>query len=196
MRIKNSEHAATAWRVQEIAPDFELHDAWQLPAAGGPNDFETFLRVWRGLELGQTSGSGASGFLFRLRERLGRWFGWDDETNTLPIPGCTERSLCERLPADLPAIAERGPGPFLPVFQTEDEFAAEISNGTVHAILQLGWRARPDGTYGGSLGVYVKTRGWFGRVYMAAIAPFRHLIVYPALLRRVDRAWARRKAAT
>jgi hypothetical protein len=39
------------------------------------------------------------------------------------------------------------------------------------------------------LGVYVKPRGWFGPLYMAAIAPFRHYIVYPALMRQIGRAW-------
>jgi len=29
-------------------------------------------------------------------------------------------------------------------------------------------------------------------LYMAAIAPFRRLVVYPAIIRRVQRAWAER----
>ncbi|MFD0656964.1 DUF2867 domain-containing protein [Thermocatellispora tengchongensis] len=36
---------------------------------------------------------------------------------------------------------------------------------------------------------------WFGRLYMAAIAPFRHLIVYPALTRQWERAWRDRAGA-
>ena len=35
----------------------------------------------------------------------------------------------------------------------------------------------------------VKTNGLFGRLYMAAIKPFRYLIVYPALTRQWERAW-------
>lgn len=31
--------------------------------------------------------------LFNLRARLGQWFGWDKDTNVLPIPGSTEASL-------------------------------------------------------------------------------------------------------
>ena len=42
------------------------------------------------------------------------------------------------------------------------------------------------------MGVYVKPRGRFGALYMRAIAPFRHWIVYPALLRQIGRAWERR----
>jgi hypothetical protein len=37
------------------------------------------------------------------------------------------------------------------------------------------------------MAVYVKPRGRFGRPYMAFIAPFRHWVVYPALLRQIER---------
>jgi hypothetical protein len=35
----------------------------------------------------------------------------------------------------------------------------------------------------------VKPNGRFGTAYMAAIRPFRHLIVYPAMLRGIEREW-------
>ena len=38
----------------------------------------------------------------------------------------------------------------------------------------------------------VKPNGLFGRLYMAAIKPFRYLIVYPALTRQWERAWRNR----
>lgn len=38
----------------------------------------------------------------------------------------------------------------------------------------------------------VQPDGPFGRLYMAGIAPFRHLIVYPALTRQWERAWRER----
>jgi hypothetical protein len=44
------------------------------------------------------------------------------------------------------------------------------------------------------MAVLVKPNGLFGRGYMAAIRPFRHLIVYPPLIREIEREW--RKAAT
>jgi Protein of unknown function (DUF2867) len=39
------------------------------------------------------------------------------------------------------------------------------------------------------MAVYVKPRGRFGEQYMAFIAPFRHWVVYPALLRQIERKW-------
>jgi hypothetical protein len=40
--------------------------------------------------------------------------------------------------------------------------------------------------------VYVKPASWLTPVYMALIEPFRRLIVYPAMLARVRRAWIAR----
>ena len=48
------------------------------------------------------------------------------------------------------------------------------------------------GRYQGQLAVYVKPRGRLGKQYMAFIAPFRHWVVYPALLRQIERAWQAR----
>ena len=42
------------------------------------------------------------------------------------------------------------------------------------------------------LGVFVQPVHRFTRLYMAAIAPFRHLVVYPALIRTMQRGWAER----
>ena len=60
--------------------------------------------------------------------------------------------------------------------------------------MHLGWvdqgDGRPDGRrYQGRLAVLVKPRGRLGEVYMALIKPFRHAIVYPALLRQIERSW-------
>ena len=50
------------------------------------------------------------------------------------------------------------------------------------------WRIReiaPDFT--------VEDVGLLGKGYMALIAPFRHWVVYPALLRQIERAWLARR---
>jgi hypothetical protein len=39
------------------------------------------------------------------------------------------------------------------------------------------------------MAVYVKPNGLLGSVYMAAIRPFRHLIVYPPLMQQIERDW-------
>jgi hypothetical protein len=133
--------------------------------------------------------SGLTRALFRVRYQLGAWFGWDDAARQLPIPGCTETTLRQRLPADLRGSAtglDLSQASFTPLYRTGSEWAAELSNGTVHAVLHLAWVEQGKDRYRGQMGVYVKPRGKPGATYMALIRPFRHLIVYPALIRQFD----------
>jgi hypothetical protein len=44
----------------------------------------------------------------------------------------------------------------------------------------------------GQMAVLVKPNGLLGTGYMAAIRPFRHLIVYPAMMRQIERTWRAR----
>jgi hypothetical protein len=189
MRLPNSAHEAHAWRIGEIAPDFRLEDAWALPVEGDLQDFATLLDVVSSLDLSRGD-SRATRALFRIRWRLGELLGWDSPRDALPVPGNTEASLLDRLPEDLRGTAtEAGSSPFTPLFRTDVEWAGELSNRTVHGVMQLGWVETAAGRYQGQMAVYVKPRGRLGTVYMAAIAPFRHLVVYPALLREIERAW-------
>ncbi len=190
MRIPCAQHAAGGWRIAEIAPDFELIDAWALPVSGRLEELGALEDVFQWLDPAADGESRLSAQLFALRWRLGRWFGWDDHASALPIPGCRELSLRERLPPDLAnaGAAEDGQR-FRLVYRTPTEWAREISNGTVHAVMHVGWVLQADGSYHAQLGVYVKPRGRLGPLYMAAIGPFRHYIVYPALMRQIKRAW-------
>jgi uncharacterized protein DUF2867 len=197
MRLPNSAHEAHPWRISEIASDFALLDVWALPVRGGRDDFEAFLEVMSSIDP-TGSPSAAARALFRLRFALGALFGWDDDARKRPIPDCEETSLRARLPKDLHATATtpRPAGRFLPLYRTNDEWAAEISNDTVHAIMHLAWVGNGEGSYRPQMAVYVKPRGVLGDLYMALIGPFRHWIVYPALMRQIRRAWeARSKTA-
>lgn len=50
---------------------------------------------------------------------------------------------------------------------------------------------RPD-LWRAQMAVLVRANGRLGRAHMAFINPFRHLIVYPAMPRNMERQWARR----
>lgn len=197
-RLPNSAHEAHPWVISQIAPDFKLLDVWALPVDGGPGDFSEFLEMMAAIDP-VNGNNNLSGALFRIRLRLGEWLGWDDASQKLPIPGCQETTLRERLPSELRGSAtgfginptmQQAAGGFTPVYRTSDEAAAELSNGTVHGVLHLGWVERGQGHYGAQMGVYVKPRGRLGGPYLKLIEPFRHLIVYPALMRQIERAWA------
>ncbi len=186
MRLPNTAHTSRRWRIHEIAPDFELEDVWELPTPGGPNDFP---RLVRQIASGDPSdGSSRAGrALWAIRWKVGELFGWDGPDAGL---GSRVPTLRDRLPADL---REAPSGPDFPHFNSlyllDDEWAAEIANRTVHGVMHIGWV--PDGTggYRGQMAVMVKPNGPFGAAYMAAIMPFRHLIVYPPLMREIGREW-------
>jgi Protein of unknown function (DUF2867) len=196
MRLPNSEHEALRWRIAEITPDFRLEDVWALPAQGSAEDFGALLEVMASLDPAHGE-STATRLLFSIRYRLGGWFGWDDATRQLAIPGDAETTLSARLPGDLRDTAtnlDRSSYGFRPLYRTDDEWAAEVSNRTVHGVMHLAWVETGDGRYQGRMAVYVKPRGRFGAAYMALIRPFRHRVVYPALMRQIERAWNARLA--
>lgn len=196
MRLPNTAHEVHPWAIARIAPDFKLLDVWGLPAEGCLDDFDTLLEIMASLDPANR-GSRATRALFSLRHRLGGWLGWDDATRRRPVPGRTETTLSARLPEDLRGTATRpdlSSTSFTPLYRTENEWAAELSNDTVHAIMHLAWIDQGEGLYRGQMGVYIKPRGRFGATYMALIGPFRHLIVYPATMRQIERAWEARPA--
>jgi hypothetical protein len=203
MRLPNSAHESGPWRIREIAPDFILEDAWALPAHGGAKDFQRLLDRTVSSDPANAK-SRPTRLLWRLRDRLGSWFGLGrvsasiddgggDVAGKLPIPGTNETTLADRLPDDLRNTAadlQFDSLPFAPLYRTDVEFAAEVSNQTMHGVMHLAWVDQGDGRYQGRMAVYVKPRGPLGRGYMALIRPFRHWVVYPALMRQMEREWS------
>jgi len=63
-----------------------------------------------------------------------------------------------------------------------------VSNETVHGVLHLGRVLEPSGRHRDQLAILVNPNGVLGEVYLAAIRPFRRLIVYPAMMRRIELA--------
>jgi hypothetical protein len=66
----------------------------------------------------------------------------------------------------------------------------------MHGVLHVGWVPDGGGGYRGQMAVLVKRNGLLGAAYMAAIAPFRHRIVYPRMLRELGRRWRARSGAS
>jgi hypothetical protein len=185
-------HRARPWRVHALAHDFSIEDVWTFDLGRrAPSDVREFLHcfwaVFHDFE---------KGWLSRTRLRVGRALRWDDHEFALPIPGCTETSVSARLddrdrakslaPADAPSPVAT------PIVKTVYVFAGEalfeFSNDTVHALLHV---ALADAAHA-SLTVYVRLRGVFSRLYMAAIWPARHLLLYPAMIRSLESRWRAR----
>lgn len=194
MRLPNTAHTSNPWRIHALIPDFRLEDVWALPAWGGPADFPELVE---GFARGSSSRSPSflTRTLFSIRWKVGELLGWDDHDGGV---GSRVRTLRERLPDDLRG-APSGPDfdalPFTSLYLLEDEFAAEVANKTMHGVLHLGWVPDGSGGYRGQMAVLVKTNGLLGDAYMAAIRPFRHAIVYPALMRQIEHDWRAHSAS-
>lgn len=193
MRLPISAHYSQPWRIHGIADEFRVEDVWALPTPGDAGDFRLLVDVLASYDPGHSS-SLAVRCLFALRWRVGELLRWDAPSAGL---GARVSPLRDRLPDDL----RRGPSgpmsdefPFAPLYLTEREWALEMANQTVHGVLHLGWVPDGDDGYRGQMAVLVKRNGPLGAAYMAAIAPFRYLVVYPTMMRDLDREWRKRTA--
>jgi hypothetical protein len=206
-------HRARPWRVHTLAPDFEMVVLCEVPLGADPargETFDEFLRIFltagatrwpvyrlRPTSLGDAVHAGllaGTVALFQLRWFLGWLFGLDAD-RTMPIPGTRENRVRARLTAadrahDTGVLPARVGGAFEPVYAFADEALMEIANKTIHGLLHLSWVATKGGRRSVVLAVYVKSRGWQSRAYLALIRPFRHLVVYRAWIAHLTRTWA------
>ncbi|HEY2438200.1 MAG TPA: DUF2867 domain-containing protein [Solirubrobacteraceae bacterium] len=189
MRLPDAAHTSLPWRIHELVPDFRLEDVWALPTPGGSEDFPRLVQTVASFDPSR-SAFAAVRLLFAIRWKIGELLGWDEEDGAVTA---TARSLRQRLPPDLrETTAPNFTGaPFASLYLTHDEWAAEIANRTIHGVLHIGWVRNGDG-YRGQMAVLVKPSGLLGESYMTAIKPFRHLIVYPAMMRELERIWRTR----
>ena len=191
MKLPDAAHTSQRWRIHKLTPDFTLEDVWALNTPGGRDEFSRLASEFFAGDFPRDAPVLVR-LLWAARLRLGSLLGWDNADDGL---GHRVSTLRDRLPPDLRA-APTDPGfdirPFSLIYETEDEWAAELANQTVHAVLHLGWV--PDGasSYRGQLAVLVKPNGLLGVAYLAMIKPLRYLVVYPALLRGLERRWRAR----
>ena len=184
--LATAEHTRQPWRIHEIAKDFRVLDVWALPTPGGQDDFPRLVRLMTDFDPAETSVVVRA--LFAIRWTLGRMFGLDDQETGL---GARVGSLRDRLPSDLAdPPSDLDAHLFTPLYLTHNELALEMANQTVHGLMHIGWVAEETGGYRGQMAVLVKPNGALGAAYLTAIAPFRHLLVYPLMLRDIGRAWS------
>jgi hypothetical protein len=187
-RLPNTAHSAQPWRIHELTRDFRLEDVWEFQGRGEPDDFPRLVEMIASQDPARSS-SAIVRALFAIRWKLGDLLGWDDPETGL---GNRVSTLRDRLPPDLRDGAS-GPSfdalPFNSLYLTDDEWAAEAANQTMHGVMHIG--RVPDGTGGFRvrMAVLVKPNGLLGKAYMLAIRPFRHLIVYPPMLREGAARW-------
>ena len=189
MRIDPGEFRARPLRVHALLHDVPLEDVWaiRLPGGGAGRTIQDVRTVFiAAVEAAPPVVKG----LFRLRGRIGALLGWDRQRCAW-----TAESYVHRLsPADRAqsTVAPGTPdGRLSLLYRFENEQLSERRNATVHAFSSLSIRPTPGG-YLVYLAIYVQPVHRFTGLYMKAIAPFRRLVVYPAIIRKTQRAWAER----
>ena len=105
-----------------------------------------------------------------------------------------EAALRELHARVLARIAEARPVPRDPPREHPAGQLSERRNATVHAFSSLSIWPTTDG-YVAYWAIYVRPVHRVTGLYMRVIAPFRRLVVYPAIIRKVERAWTERYGA-
>jgi Protein of unknown function (DUF2867) len=120
-------------------------------------------------------------FLFRLLVWIGRAFGWDRRSDLV-----TKSTFVSRVSAADYEDSLIEPGTvkksFRVVYSSANKHLAELEKNTLHAVLAVALIER-ELSYRLYLGVFVRSVSQLTPYYMAVVAPFRHRIIYPSLLR-------------
>ena len=187
MRLPNTAHTSRPWRIHELTRDFRLEDVWALPTPGGSDDFPRLVQAIASGDPSHSS-SRASRALFAIRWKVGELLGWDRPDTSLGS-GCRRSAIgCRRI-CETPHPARSSTRSLSP----RSICSRRVGGGDRQPDRARGHAHRlgpgSGGGYRGQMAVYAKPNGRFGAAYMAAIRPFRHLIVYPAMLRQIERQW-------
>ena len=188
MRLQDSAHTSRPWRIHELTRDFRLEDVWALPTPGGRDDFPRLVQLIASGDPSR-SPSRAARALWAIRWRVGGLARMGPSGRRARSGAADASRQLAGGSAKRPSGPEFAALPFTSLYLIADEWAAEIVNRTVHGVMHVGWVSDGDGPYRGELAVYVKPNGLLGAGYMAAIRPFRHLIVYPPMLRQIGQVW-------
>jgi hypothetical protein len=191
-QISESEFERLPLRAHQFLAGIPLHDVWavDLPSSRAGITLDEFLRATN--EQLFTPTSVVRGLL-DLRLFIGRHLGWDrPRTSTRAVPTLADRLTdADRARSLAPAGAREGPnGLFRVIYRFENEKLVELINRTVHAAA-LSALVETGASYRFYFAVYVRSVGRLTPFYMAAIDPFRKLIVYPSLMRSVRTNWDR-----
>ena len=167
--------------------DVPLHDAFVIDLPGGGSgrtisDIHALLSTDEALKVNPLVAS-----LVWFRYFLGGVLGWENDSDQFNPHSYLHRlDAADRARSLIQPGTEDGPFRLLNVLPGER--LREVVNATVHAFLCEALRESDSG-YRLYWGVYVKPVSRLTPVYMAVIAPFRRLAVYPAILGRIRKAW-------
>jgi hypothetical protein len=186
-QISALEFYAVPLRVHTFLAGVPLHDVWavDLPRLQRPATLAALDPLGNPDRRAERLAAPALALL-RLRFLLGRIF----RLETAPKDAYASSFATRLTPQDRTrsSTATGTPqGLFRVVYTFENESLLELHNRTAHAAALTALAQTGDG-YRFYLAVYVARSSWITPFYMALIDPFRKWIVYPAILRSVERA--------
>jgi hypothetical protein len=189
VRVPPAEYLSLKLRAHELLRDVPLYDVSvvDLPGGGAGRSVADI----RALDSAAPPSRIASA-LYGVRHYLGRVFGWD-RVQMRPEDSLVSR-LSERDRLDSEIVPGTADGAFRLLYRFRDEQLSEIRNGTVQGYICVALAPRATG-YRLYWAVYVLPVSWLTRPYLIAIEPLRR-ILYPAMLRRIRRAWLAAYAAS
>jgi hypothetical protein len=182
MRASAAEYRSLHLRAHDLLRDIPLYDVSSVDLPGGGTgrtiaDIHTLESA--------TAPSHIATFFYGLRYFLGRVFGWDREQMRPADSFLVRLSESDRRESEItPGTLD---GHFWVLYQFPGEALRETRNRTVHGFICTALVGSPKG-YRLYWAVYVRGVSWLTRPYLIAIEPFRR-ILYPAMLRRIRRAW-------
>jgi hypothetical protein len=191
-RLSPEEFQATDFRVNSFLADVELHDVWVFHLRGGPEDLT--LRDAQEIIASQSpyEANTAVALLVGVRMSLGGLLGWDDEEYFDTSSSYTNRLTVDDRWRTL-EVPGSGGDMFKIVYTFENELLAEMMNRTAHAFFCMAMEPAGNG-YTMYWAIYVRETSALTPFYMALIDPFRRYLVYPSIVRNVERAWAASQA--
>jgi hypothetical protein len=194
MRISEEAFRQLPLRVHTFLADVPVHDVWALHLHGNIEGCTLREFQARFMHHNRQRVHPVVKSLFWLRGRLGEWFGWDQD-----MPQDLTSSYLQRLTDADRARSLTPPGstsgPFRVLYVFDNELLYEVINRTVHAFSLMAMTPAPHG-HTVYWAIYVKQVSWLTPLYMALIDPFRRFLVYPLLIRNMERAWATTSRAT
>jgi hypothetical protein len=183
MRVSPAEYLSLEIKAHELLRGIPLYDVTvaDLPGGGAGRSLADVRRLARSTRPIRTAT-----VLFGVRRALGRLFGWDR------APVRAEDTLLSRLSENDRRNSEIAPGTrdgaFVVLYQFPTEALSETRNATVRGWISTVLAATEAG-YRLYWAVYVLPVSWITRPYLLLIEPFRRFLLYPAMARRIRRAW-------
>ncbi len=195
MKTHVSKNHNQPWIVDQLLEDFRVEDVWQLPIE--LNAQSTIVEVQNTFveAIGHIGKKGVAGLLFSFRNWLGKIFKWEDDFDAeqSPKPGLLKTRYAKQINKSVDQLPGGGFQNFSQVYVSNEESLLEIENKTVQAAIHFGIINETQHT-SARMTIYVKPNGLFGKLYMLAIKPFRHWIVYPTLLKALAKHWQHKYA--